>query len=166
MTVILVFFTPVLGLFDTLMLSQFKNFRGYQIPIFDIQNGTYVSIEDAWAPYKLGSDSDIINWDAISSVMKVTACFALVVHLVGIQLIRRLFLCKGSLFVWKDLYCCICPPLLYDWHSLMRSSSENIDALYRKSVKALGFYVALFATEHLLLSVPVMAVLKVYTAER
>ncbi len=157
---LLLFLTPVLGLFGCLTVSAFGSVHASKNAVFDYvpgSNGSFVSLEDGWADFRLGSKSDLVDTAAMSIVMPCLPALIALFHGVGVACIRNRSL--GSVGLdWRDVYSVVCPPLFHDWMQVLSADDggcKSIPAAWSKSRRAFLQFVGLFAVENLLLLAPI-----------
>ena len=167
---VLLYFTPCLGLFDTLYHSKLglmpvKNAAiTFQIDV----NGTQVLFRDLWeGEYRLRSSLDF--YDYPTSLMCLTLPLMVAVHLFVSQIFKRVLYYRGissceSMLGQLDMCTIVSPPIHLDWERLYRcngSSGANLSVVsvsecWKRSMLLLVAYNVLLLMEHLLLLAPLI----------
>ena len=168
----LLFFTPNLGLLDTLfhhkmggidsVTYHFVNFSSS--PVFDVYaNGTKISFKDIWEKqYKLDDHPKHFT----EYLLAVIFLIILVIHSLSSQIFKKVYFkgipCPKVPFVCAildDLSSLLCPPLHFDWeliHRYGKLTGISINECWSRSKRVLVAYNILLFLEHILLMIPIM----------
>ena len=168
----LLFFTPNLGLLNTLfhqksgLISTIALYKeGVPLtPVFDINPiGNETSFNGIWeSKYKL--EENIKSFPQF--LLPVLCLLALLMHLMLSQLLKKMYF-KGIPrpkvhfvnFLSSDLCTLLCPPLDFDWeliHRCGKSTGISIDKCWNRSKKIMVAYNLLLFLENLILLIPML----------
>jgi hypothetical protein len=157
---IILFFTPRLGLFETLKFVQMGRLKGTSFPIYDItQRGQALTLVDVWNDKFLMMDfSEAINKVSPAALLISIPIVLLFLHLAITYKINSPVLPKAYGLVAK-LKCClyslVCPPLFLDWIDMVPSPElSGIGKSWNKVMKAFACHTVLFSLEHIILCIP------------
>ena len=175
---IVLFFTPLLGLFGTLKYAQMATvsatmgYRKEGDAVHDINPETLeiTYLNQTWGEFKLDSISDFCgsSTEMVATMLAVPA-IVLALHITVTLYLSRKYPTGGDSCIpryWEGLYTMVCPPAFKDWTEFYgRKSEQSILSCWQTSRRRLAHYLLLFALEHFLLCLPLM-VLKYLVAER
>ncbi len=164
---IVVYFTPLLGLFDCLTMAKMGMYSfadGLEHSLRE--DGTRLSLQTVWTTSSL-------HLETMSGLMAGSALLVLAAPC----LILLLRIVLGTVLVfealpdlrgfWHFLYSSVCPPLFIDWEDiyLRGEGALTVEQSWTRSKSRICAFVALFALEHLLLCLPLL-LLKFSLAKR
>ncbi len=120
---LVLFLTPLLGLFDTLKLAQYARYPASNETLSDLplyvpyNESLFVTLRDEWEPFQLADMSEMfMTGGALAAHVGVLAA-AILAHLIVGGLVAGL-LGFGS---FSDvLHSFVCPPLFLDWEHVHR----------------------------------------------
>ncbi len=157
-----VFFTPILGLFNTLTISQLA-----KLPFSDnvlshiLPNGTAIPLQSEWSALQQNQTVGIIPRTILVPLYVASGSLAVAFHVLAATAIWKTVLDQRDW--WNILYTAVTPPIFLDWEEMYRSRTggESIRDCWLSYRRGLLLYTLMFAIEHLLLCAP-LAVLKYF----
>ncbi len=161
---LVIFFTPILGLFNILRMAEIGMLPASNDTVFDINaSGEVKTMEEFWLlRFKLSAVSDLFSgrpaWLTYLVIISSTLLFHLTLALVILSKALKL----RSFEMWCSLlHTCVCPPLFLDWEHIYRAGPGQITVkrCWDTSESLHRSFVALFALENLILCIP-LTVLK------
>ncbi len=139
---VVVLFTPLLGLFDVLKMSEVGLRRASTDTTYDLRGN--VSLAAAWgSEFQLGSMSDLFSADYVAWMYVGLIAGLLLAHLAaGFAIGRPL----GR--SWDAaLHTIVCPPIFLDWEEWYRNSSDQcLGKCWRRSMNAFYAFVVMMGT--------------------
>ena len=163
---LIVYFTPVFGLFNILMMAKKGVIPASPDTVADIlPNGTVVSLEEKWGQlFELRhlfdlyqcAPTTIINLTVVSMLIGLHICL-------GLYLLRR-YTTMPRLGLIHVFHTFVCPPLLPDWEEICREGSGTIKSSWIRCQRYFASHLVLSAFENACLCIP-LAMLR-YKFER
>ena len=156
---VVVFFTPLLGLFNVLSTSQLGALSFSDDVVYDIlSNGTTVPLQKEWAKFQIAELTDVLPRHMFYVYLGVSAAVFCIHSRLG-TVIWKMVLKQDQL--WPVLYTAITPPLFADWEEICRFNEYKISIrkCWMMYLKGFTCFVGLFALEHIALCIPI-AILK------
>ena len=165
---VVVFFTPVLGLFDILKMAQVGLLPASTYTVYDVtRNGGFRSLQDVWGQsLQLSSISDMF-----SGRMALVACLPLAILLPILHICTSLAIRMRHRSPiprrWLTIHTFVCPPLFDDWEEYYRSASGSVSlrVSWIRSGTLFQDFVGLLAFENVCLCIP-LVILRVDFAVR
>ena len=135
---IVLLFTPSLGLFDTLHHGRLAalSVNDYKMEFDLSDDGTPITFQDAWEPYKMDHISDFLDIPVIGVASILV--FMLLFHILGSACILKFAMRKQSnlRLLLEGFHTLITPPLHIDWEMFYRMSDgkESIKQSWKRFV--------------------------------
>ncbi len=163
---VVVFVTPVLGLFDVLQVAKMAKLPGSKGTYSDIlSNGGFITIKEEWSELQLPEMHIFFSNSHIYTIYGTLGMFIPIFHLASGLIIKWFYEVDSG--IDHILYTYVCPPLYFDWEDLYRKNNGTVtfEQCFRKARNAYLMFVLVFAVEHFLLCIPLM-MLKPLIVER
>jgi uncharacterized membrane protein YecN with MAPEG domain len=157
---IVLFFTPLLGLFDT----NYHGVLGSRPGLFERQLFDYMDTSKPIFAHKMWLRFQIKEEGLFhfQSTLFLSMCCTITFHLVAgfmIQLkANRQSKERTSNKIYQTLYTFLSPPLFLDWEKIYRDGKGTITIKesWKKTQKLLFFHILMHFIEHILLCIPLM----------
>ena len=153
---VVVFFTPLLGLFDTLEMGRTGLLPASNDTVFDFHaNDSVITLADEWNDrFQFNSISDLLDSDALRIACLAIPPAVVAFHLFAGLAIRAYFHASSSTR-WEVFFTLVCPPIFNDWEDYYRlKPGTTIEQAWKTSLIVLAIHVGLHALENAALCVP------------
>ncbi len=161
---LVIFFTPLLGLFNILRMAEAGMLPASKDTVYDItsRNET-ITMETFWSQeFRLHTVSDLFSGDSVLLMYFAIIISTLVLHCaISALILWRLLTVWSFESLCSIFHTLVCPPMFLDWEYLYRSHGKptSIRKCWDISKFLHQGFVALFAVENLALCIP-LAILK------
>ncbi len=149
---IVVFFTPILGLFNTLRLAQFGTIKGSD----DLTHEAFYggnTLADEWGPFETSPGDFFRTQEALIAYASIPPAL-LVLHFVFGIIIGKLA-CRKEDSWHLAVFTLIAPPLFLDWEEMYRHKrTSTISQCWIKNILLLTASITLYAIEHVVSCIP------------
>ncbi len=154
-TAVVLFLTPILGMFGTLELGRFGSMDASAYVKTDFDGRRFLSFKEEWRAFKYDTIGDILDNSGIYFAYASVLPALLLIRLTSLSVLKCSELFNPLHSAWHLLHATICPPLYNDWEDLYRTSKTKIEC-YKQSMLYIGGHICLTALENSLMCAPLV----------